>query len=284
MAQLIQMRRRIKAIETIKKITHAMRLISMSMHSRLRGKAPFLKRYQQEISLLFDKVRYSYPTWTNDIVYPTTPPDHNPLIVLVASQKGLCGNFNSSLFHLFEKTFSKKQLESSSLIAVGKKAIDYLNTQDIETVVKTYPGLTSAHITKIAQNIIREITHASTIYSSVTIVSNELKTFFAQKPRAINLIPLDKHLDHDYAAELADDYIWEQNPHELLDGLVQQYLSVKVHHLLFESLLAEQAARFLSMDNSTRNAKQLLEETQLQYNKLRQAKITKELTELSASF
>ena len=77
-----------------------------------------------------------------------------------------------------------------------------------------------------------------------------------------------------------DDYLWEQSPNDLLDQLAYQTLEVQLHYLLFESLLAEHAARFISMDNATRNAQSLLEETQLQYNKLRQAKITKELTEL----
>jgi F-type H+-transporting ATPase subunit gamma len=81
-----------------------------------------------------------------------------------------------------------------------------------------------------------------------------------------------------------EQYTWEQNPSDILDDLALQYLTATMYRLLFQSLLAEQAARFISMDNATRNAKQLLEDTQLQYNKLRQAKITRELTELSASF
>lgn len=78
--------------------------------------------------------------------------------------------------------------------------------------------------------------------------------------------------------------MWEHTPHEVLDILALQALEVTIQHLLFESLLAEQAARFISMDSSTRNAEKILEETILWYNKLRQAKITRELTELTGSF
>ena len=80
------------------------------------------------------------------------------------------------------------------------------------------------------------------------------------------------------------DYIWEQNPEELLTMITQQCVQATVHTLLFHSLLSEQAARFLSMDSSTRSAEGLLEQNKLQYNKLRQAKITKELTELTGGF
>ena len=77
MAQLIQMRQRIKAIETIKKITHAMQLISMSTHSRLRNLALKLKVYEDEISLIFDKVRFAAPEWSNPIMYPESTKEKN---------------------------------------------------------------------------------------------------------------------------------------------------------------------------------------------------------------
>ena len=81
-----------------------------------------------------------------------------------------------------------------------------------------------------------------------------------------------------------DDFIWEDSPLHILDALAHQQLNATLYALLVQSLLAEQAARFISMDNATRNAKYLKESMMLQYNKLRQAKITKELTELSTSF
>jgi len=78
--------------------------------------------------------------------------------------------------------------------------------------------------------------------------------------------------------------MWYQEAHDLLDKIAPQYIASNINAVLLESILAEQAARFISMDTATRNAKNLLEETTLQYNKLRQAKITKELTELATNF
>jgi F-type H+-transporting ATPase subunit gamma len=79
------------------------------------------------------------------------------------------------------------------------------------------------------------------------------------------------------------EYLWDQAPTDILNQLSQQVLVAQIQYILFESLIAEQAARFISMDNSTKNANDLLETTKLQYNKLRQAKITRELIELSSS-
>jgi len=124
MAQLIQMRQRIKAIETIKKVTHAMRLISMSLHSRLRVKTPLLKNYNNEISNIFKKLRRIAPEWTSPITHPQAPEESNPLFVLVGSQKGLCGTFNTALIKEFERIMPTQELKKPQFIAVGKKAVD----------------------------------------------------------------------------------------------------------------------------------------------------------------
>jgi len=285
MAQLIQMRQRIKAIETIKKITHAMRLISMSMHSRLRAKAPVFENYQHEVTKMFQKVKLAAPNWKNATMFPQAAPESNPLVILVASQKGLCGNFNSALFRAFDEWYPEKRVQKTTFVAVGKYAVDFINKQPTDNIVKTFDQFSSARLSEISSRLVDLIANAETPYSSVIIVANGLKSFFVQKPMQTTVLPLSMELDETMLQEVPKEpYSWEQNPNDVLDDLALQYLTSKVHHLLFQSLLAEQAARFISMDNSTRNAKTLLEETQLLYNKLRQAQITRELTELSASF
>ncbi|MCK5633338.1 F0F1 ATP synthase subunit gamma [bacterium] len=283
MAQLIQMRQRIKAIQTIKKITHAMRLISMSLHSRLRNKAPLLQEYQKEVDIMFEKVRLAAPNWKNPIMHPTDSLETSPMIILIASQKGLCGNFNTSLFKHFEKKVSAETLKNAKIIAIGKHAITYAEKNNISNIIKTFDNISSGKLNTVAHEIIKIISSTKKPYSSITVVANSLKSFFVQQPKTTSLIPLSSSLENTTTMP-QEPYTWEQAPNKILDDLSLQYLSAKLYHLLFESTLAEQAARFISMDNSTRNAKQLLEDTQIQYNKLRQTKITSELTELSASF
>jgi len=289
MAQLIQMRQRIKAIETIKKITHAMRLISMSTHSRIRGKMPLLKEYNTQVSLLFFKIRAQIPQWTNPVMFPPQEPSTNPLIILVGSQKGLCGTFNINLLKEFEKTIDPDQLKKTNIIAVGKKAVDYITQKETKSIIKVFNDLNIRNFSSISQEIIEEILYNQTPYSSVRVFSNELRTFFIQKPRFVDLIPLSKKLPKNnnqdtQVATKSIDYVWYQEPIEFLNHIAPQYIAASINATLLESLLAEQAARFISMDTANRNAKTLLEETKLQYNKLRQAKITKELTELATNY
>jgi F-type H+-transporting ATPase subunit gamma len=280
MAQLIQMRQRIKAVETIKKITHAMRLISMSTHTRLRSKQEPLKAYQRAINVLFKKIRIAVPTWHNSILYPDTK-TLRPLIIIIGSQKGLCGNFNSTLFRLFETSVSASELAKTDVIAVGKKAVDYLKQKKTRSLT-SYADFTPQTMTYISRQIADHLIHAKPHFSTVIVFSNKLKTFFVQKPQMTSIIPFDNPSTH--VNEHETEFAWEQDPHEILDMLGWQALDASIQYLLFESLLAEQAARFISMDSSTRNAEKILEETILWYNKLRQAKITKELTELTGSF
>jgi|SRR5579863_3063121 len=281
MSELVQMRQRIKAIETIQKITHAMRLIAMSAHSRLKRKETGFTHYIQTLNLLFSRMYTQQPDWHNSVMNPKN--NHGKiLVILVGSQKGLCGTFNTSLFAHFTHQMARHAESTFDSIAIGKKAIDFLNRNHPHMqVIHTYSNFNIRTIFTIAQTIADLITHAPTPYSSVIMFSNELKSFFIQKPIRTVLIPLATTSSEVQAP--VEGYIWEHEPHLVLDTLAHHYLEAHIQHLLFNSLYAEQAARFLSMDNATRNAVSLLENSKMMYNKLRQAKITKELTELTGS-
>jgi len=288
MVQLVQLRNRIKAIETIKKITHAMRLISMSTHSRLKHQEQPLYHYKQTISQLFNKIQKLTPEWQNQILSPKAQ-EPNELIILIGSSKGLCGSFNTMLFHHFELYANENNLDlkHAKIITIGKRAQNYITEHKIGAVVTSLEELTAATLTPLSYKLTDSIINATKPFSSVLVFSNFLKTFFVQKPQTTALIPFKQLLakdDSSPSSQSFDEYRWEQNPEDILNVLVAQCIDANIQHLLFQSLLAEHAARFLSMDNSTRNAQSLLDKTKLDYNKLRQSKITKELAELVGSF
>lgn len=285
MVQLVQLRNRIKAIETIKKITHAMRLISMSTHSRLKHKEQPLRIYNKAINDLFNKVQLITPNWKHPILSPMST-TNSTLIVLIGSSKGLCGGFNTSLFNYYQKYMAQNPANSYVVIAVGKRAISYCKERAINNTISSFEELSATNLISIAHSITQTIMLAPQPYSSVIVFSNQFKTFFNQKPHASTLIPFTNSTSDQTPVKntTEEDYIWEQKAEDVLNVLAHQSINATVQYLLFQSLLAELAARFLSMDSSTRNAKTLLETTKLDYNKLRQAKITKELAELSGSF
>jgi F-type H+-transporting ATPase subunit gamma len=278
------MRNRIKAIETIEKVTHAMQLISMSTHVRLREKKTRIEEYQQVLTTIFNTARAHAPAWNNSRFMPQASANSNPLIILVGSQKGLCGTFNTHLFEKFEKDLATKQFTHASIITVGKKAIDYLERGPKVSItfnrVGSFNEFNFAQLRTLVSFLRKHILEVQQPYSQVLVYSNYSSTFFTTKHQISTLIPFT----FEAASSASDDFIWEEDPNVILNASAEQLLDASLYILLTKSLLAEQAARFVSMDNSTRNAKNLRDGMKLQYNKIRQAKITKELTELSTSF
>jgi F-type H+-transporting ATPase subunit gamma len=286
MSQLIQMRRRIQTIETIHKITNAMRLIAMSGHTRLKHKEELVKQYNSQIEELYGQIRAQIPT-NFDPLANRIDPNGPELIILVGSQKGLCGNFNTNVFNTFEGYI--QQEAQPHIIAIGRRAEDFVKDKHYSHVIQSFSKFSTTNINEIVSSISEIINNTTQSYSRISIVSNVLKTFFAQRPVINQLLPLINepeaigHTDEKQKTVLFEDYMWKQPPQSIIKDLAYLYLTAKLHTILFQSLLAEQAARFLSMDNSTRNAEGLLELSKIQYNKLRQAKITKEINELVSS-
>lgn len=266
------MRQRIKAVETIKKITHAMRLTSMSSHSRLRQKKVQLERYKQAFQKLWSRLE--------DIIVPehdTAEKAPYKLLILVGTQKGLCGTLNSSLFKFFEEAYPRLTPDYH-VVAVGKSAADYCSNHKIP-MLASYNEFSASNFVMVAQAITDLMTQP--LYNEAVVLSNYQKSFFVQKPRSTTIFPLAT--PPTLSQETQEEYIFEQSPEELSTTIRHLMLVVHLQELFFEALLAEHAARFLSMDTSTRNADNLLIEMKLAYNKSRQAAITRELTELATS-
>lgn len=275
MTQLINIRRRIRAIETIKKVTHAMRLISMSAHTKLHERKTGLQRYQKEITTLFDQVSANAPEHYTII---NAQKENLPLFILIGSQKGLCGNFNTRLFDIFSKIIEKFDTKIS-VIAIGKKVTEYVDKLETVSVFARYPSLHYGGINSISQKVTDSILKKVKPFSTVTVVSNKLQNFFIQKPHSSKLIPSPSPFKENKYDD--SEYHWEHTPTKLLTYLSHKSLTIRIQSLLLDSITAEQAARFISMDRATRNAETLLEMTTHHYHKLRQTQITKEVSELS---
>ncbi|OGB97931.1 hypothetical protein A3F06_01600 [candidate division TM6 bacterium RIFCSPHIGHO2_12_FULL_36_22] len=278
MTQLVQIRQRIKAIETTKKMTHAMRLIAMSNHTNLRSKEASLKSYQESLSNLFALIKHGAPDWTPQFEH--TDGKTKTLLILVGSQKGLCGTFNTMLFRYFRNHYETNDKELYDFILVGRKALEFANKKDI-TAIKKFENLTVRSLGSMTQELTDYLYNNLYKYKKIIVFRNISHSFFNQVPEKSIIFPTTIK---DSKPQDLNQYVWEEPIENILQGLCLQNIQASIQLCLFQSLYAEQAARFQSMDSATRNAIDLLETTQRQYNKLRQAKITKELSELNASF
>ncbi len=300
MSQLAHLRQKIKSIQTTKKVTHAIRLVSMSLYSKLEKQDATLKYYTTSLRNFFlEHLRYA-PTWKNPTLQPDDLLDTNPLVIVISSSKGLCGSLNSNLFRQLEIAFSSKDHKKTNFITVGSKGNKFIKEQNWGPIEYSYNELNSNNFITIADALVEKICNAPRRYSSVSLFGTQRYSFFSQRPRKATIIPLtvaqttaivkqeeasgQENPKEVYSNHDNDEIIWEQSNEEILEVLSAGYLRCSLIDMLFQSLLSEYSARFLAMDSSTTNAEKYLERLTMQYNKARQAAITKEVSELSAGF
>ncbi len=283
MSQLIYIRRRIKAVQTIKKITNAMRLVSRSLHGQMNQKRPFLTTYKESLKKVFQE-RVNPDYLQNSCFFPAQDLSERKLTIVIGSQKGLCGTYNSNIFYWFNthKIFFKRDFHD--IITIGKKIQEQAQANNI-SAIKHIEEIKFSTLEETTAELLTFIANASPHYTQINAISNYSKTFFSHFHKATDVIPLN------FGSKIpviqsnpSTDFTWFNNQKDLMDKLAFMYAKTIIQELLFEALMSEQAARFIAMDNASRNAKNLLDTMKLHYNKLRQTKITKELIELSGSF
>lgn len=282
MAQLVNMRQRIKTIETIKKVTNAMRLISMSSHNQLKNKKGNLEDYINAINKITFTVKKAANLLEKNNKINESNYSDKILIILIGTDKGLVGNFNTQLFKLLNNiNFNSKY--KYYYIGIGKFAVNYLKEHN-KNIIAQYNQFNSKNFLDISNEISNNLLENLESYKRIISFSNKSKSFFIQQSLETILFPIQKIKSKFESTFNISDYIWEQNPKELYKKLKELQFKNNLQQVLFNSLLAEQSARFLSMDSSTRNAESLLNTMKIEYNKARQAVITKELIELTGGF
>jgi F-type H+-transporting ATPase subunit gamma len=288
MSQLIKLRRKINSIKTTRKITFAMRLISMSLYSKLEKINIPINYYEKIIKTLFEEISLIINKEQNPILFPKDVLNTNPLIILISSTKGFCGSFNAELFRFFRRNFFLEEHQKPFFITIGHKAKQFLEQEKLGRSLYNFDTLKTTNYLFITNEITKIIMGNENNFSSITAYSNFFKNFFIQNPKKTILTPFEldkKNLHKEQQKRILDDnLIWEGNKNEIVNFIALKYLRTKILNLLFQSLYSEQASRFLAMENATSNADKFLEKLTLEYNKSRQSLITKELLELSASF
>lgn len=280
MSQLIQLKQRIKAISAIKKITQTMRLISMSTHSKLKKQSEAFESLRTE----FKPLLCAMSAESSQLQQSNLVKKYKNLYVIFASEKGLCGTFNTTMFNFFNSQLTPAALENSHVIAIGKKASQYLVQHNIKPLAE-FDKVLPNKLEKVGHDLYDKIVEIHHDYENVICFSSFAKTFFVQEARATTLIPIKTDPCNVQNSNInLNDYDWPQDKESVTKSLFFMLLKINILSLLINSMLSEQSARFLSMDNATRSAENLQKSMKLAFNKMRQAKITRELIELISGF
>ena len=209
------------------------------------------------------------------------PTGSRATVVVVNSDRGLCGGFNSSL-NRFADTEMGLLGQATELVAVGRKARDFFTSRgrppvkDHADVFRAPPIF--ARAVEIADDLTQRFASGAT--DRVVLVFNRFESLARQTPTALQLLPIAPDEAEEEDAEGVRDYIFEPSPQRLLEVLVPRYVNFQVWRALLESNAGEQAARMTAMDNATKNAGELIDELTQDMNKERQSAITLELMDI----
>jgi F-type H+-transporting ATPase subunit gamma len=284
MATLRDIKRRIGAIGNTSKITQAMRMVSAAKLRRAQNAITSARPYTDNLAkMMKNLVSTVGEDYSHDLIQ-NRKAVKNIAVVVVSSDRGMCGSFNTNLLRLVTR-FLKEEYKTLApdavitAIPVGKKALNFMQRENISFPVEfsgIFQKLEFASAKAITDHVAQGFINGT--YDKVLIYYNEFKNLISQVPKLITLLPIASDIPEANASSI--DYIFEPNQAEILDVLLPKHIEIQVWKTLLESSASEQAARMVAMENATKNAKDLIKSLQLVYNKERQAAITKEMLEI----
>lgn len=288
MANLRDIRNRIGSINNTIQITKAMKMVAAAKlrkaQNRMIETRPYASKLREIVMRLADN------SGSDNALLRQPESEERVLLLVVGSDRGLCGGFNSNLFKVVEGSLKGEfapyvEREAIDLVCIGKKAEAYFKKRNYP-VRSSYPGffdkLNFADTIRIMQQAASDFsTHTC---DAVFVAYNEFKSVISQNREVRKLLPINPaDLSPEEGGSASDssiDYLYEPDAVRILDKLLPLYLNIQLWGAVLESNAAEQGARMAAMDNATENAKELEEELRLKYNQARQSAITTEISEI----
>jgi F-type H+-transporting ATPase subunit gamma len=279
MPALIDLRRRIKSVRNTQQITKAMKTVSTAKFKKAQRRVlagrPWWHLYPEFMS----RVAGVLDPRTHPLLEPRD--ERAVLGVVLTSDKGLCGAFNSNLLTAAESFFQDKARAGAEvrLVLIGKKAVSFFKRSPFgldHVVTERVDRISLPALKEIALNLIRRYAFYRT--DAVYVAYNEFKSILAPRVTFERLLPVRPRPEDETPGFLPPAF--EPGAAVLLRSLLPLFLIHRVYHCYFESQAAEEAARMMAMDNATQNAEDLIGRLVLNLNKVRQASITKELLEI----
>jgi len=285
MANLKDIKTRIGSVKKTRQITSAMKLVAGAKLKRATDRATEAQPYQQQLSAVLKRVAATAGSDANEPLLESREVVNNILMVVLTSDRGLCGAFNNTLLRRMTHFIDEKKKGGAavSLIIFGKKGVGYLAHRGFDTSDNTvdWSNIGKMDLVRpVADKMVGGFVDHK--YDEVYVASNKFISVLDQQPTFSKILPLqvDTSEAEEPKASGGGDYRYEPNPGEILGALLPLYIRTLVLQKFLETEAGEHAARMTAMDNATRNAGDLIDSLTLDYNRARQAAITTELIEI----
>ncbi len=287
MPSLKDLKSRIASVKSTQKITKAMQLVAAAKLKRAQEAAEAAKPYASRMAAVIANLSASVGGGSGPKLLTGTGATQRHLLVVVTSERGLAGGFNSSVVKEAKRAIGELRVEGRdvSIITVGKKGREQLGREYGDMFVDhvdTSAAKDSRRLAGVAMALGEEVTtqFLSGKFDVVTLIHSEFRNVISQVPVQKRLIPAEAPADAATIDLKGARYIYEPTEEGILEALLPRYLNTVILSALLESAAGEHAARMTAMDNATRNAGDMIKALSLKYNRARQAQITKELIEI----
>ena len=277
---LRDIKRQITAVGKTKQITRAMNMVAASKlkaaQMRMENFRPYAIKFMDVLSSLALRV----DTRAHALLAVRDP--RRIRVILMTSDRGLCGSFNTNLIKMAEQFMAAKTKEGKevSLIPVGRKARDYFRKK--VKIVHAHADVLKKFDMNLSIAVGEDVipAFAAEEYDELYLIYSEFRNVGIQKPKTVRLLPLPSIGGEDVDIDKRIDYIYEPSDEVLLDQLLPMYLHVLIYRALLETSAGENGARMVAMDNATTNCEEMVRSLSLKYNKARQQAITMELMDI----
>ena len=284
MPTLRDINKRLKAIKNTKKITAAMKMVAAAKLRKVQDRMLNFRPYASGMeSVLSNLAKVSERE-----IHPLLAlrPRRTVEVVVITSDKGLCGAFNSNVLRASYKYIEQLKTDGIelNLSVVGRKARDFYRRREFERR-NDWTGISGNVTYGNAQEIANSLSenYINEAVDEVVLIYNEFKSMIAQKIVTMKLLPIGTIEPEGEAARdmsMYGDYMYEPSRQAIFEQLLPKYIEIQIFRALIESSAAEEAARMAAMENATKNCSELIEKVTLQANKVRQAMITKDLMDI----
>ncbi len=289
MANLLDLRRRIKSVKNTQQITKAMKMLAAVNLRRAQQRVVNARPFARKMTdVLGDLAAHTDENYHHPLLDARS--DERYLVVLITADKGLAGAFNANLTRAGQAFIKEHAGQSIEMMAVGRKGRDFFRRRNVN-IVQEYIGLTGkgrityAEAVEVADEIMRRFTEDETL-DKVFIIYNEFRSVLSQRVVVDQLLPVARAAaenaagQQDAEGETFVEYVYEQPPAEIFGRLLPRLIQTQVFRALLESIASEQGARMTAMDSAAKNAGDLIGSLTLNMNRIRQAAITREIIEI----
>ncbi len=279
MPSLIDLRRRIRSVKNMQQITKAMKMVSAAKLRRAQERAIASRPYAAMLGRVLSNVAAAAAglSETEDLPLLQAREEKQIQLIVVSSDTGLAGAFNSNLFRNAQRFVDEHSGVDLKIEAIGRKARDYFRKRNF-SLSGEHVGIVDKpaydQAAAIADKMIQGFRNSD--LDAVYIAVNEFKNVMAPRLVLRKILPIELPQDKDNRP----DYIYEEPPHELLKVLLPRYVEMEIYRALLESISAYHAARMTAMDAASSNAGDVIQDLTLNLNRVRQAHITREIIEI----